>query len=398
MCSSLDCDDIVDSELELIFSDEILVYPQENINQDFPEIISTDDGTIHLVWINNAGNGRNIMYASSQDEGEVFSEPIQINQVSNNVIAFNDAGPKIKIRNNELFIIYTDMRDNLMKIYINHSTDNGLTWSEDILISDQSYMQKFPDLEVDQYGKLHLVYYSYGEDYLFHSVRYATAEANSISFSPSIAMGIVNGAQIPCECCQTDLEITENNDVYFSFRNNINNIRDHYIAIKTQNSENFDNLIQVSTYEDYIEGCPNSGPSLEINNNYIALSYRVGQSSTSYMNYSDISLLDFNNEVDLISTAPSSSPNLSDIVLHNNFIHAGWIDYVDGNPNVIYGVTQVGNNELFNTQTMNQNIEIDYVMQKDTKLHWHNDKLFYFWSDRRDNNIYQLYLRKSIIN
>jgi len=398
VCSSLDCDDIVDSELELIFSDEILVYPQENINQDFPEIISTDDGTIHLVWINNAGNGRNIMYASSQDEGEVFSEPIQINQVSNNVIAFNDAGPKIKIRNNELFIIYTDMRDNLMKIYINHSTDNGLTWSEDILISDQSYMQKFPDLEVDQYGKLHLVYYSYGEDYLFHSVRYATAEANSISFSPSIAMGIVNGAQIPCECCQTDLEITENNDVYFSFRNNINNIRDHYIAIKTQNSENFDNLIQVSTYEDYIEGCPNSGPSLEINNNYIALSYRVGQSSTSYMNYSDISLLDFNNEVDLISTAPSSSPNLSDIVLHNNFIHAGWIDYVDGNPNVIYGVTQVGNNELFNTQTMNQNIEIDYVMQKDTKLHWHNDKLFYFWSDRRDNNTYQLYFRKSIAN
>ena len=99
-----------------------------------------------------------------------------------------------------------------------------------------------------------------------------------------------------------------------------------------------------------------------------------------------------------ITVAPSSSPNLSDIVLHNNFIHAGWIDYVDGNPNVIYGVTQVGNNELFNTQTMNQNIEIDYVMQKDTKLHWHNDKLFYFWSDRRDNNIYQLYLRKSIIN
>ena len=398
VCSSLDCDDIVDSELELIFSDEILVYPQENINQDFPEIISTDDGTIHLVWVNNAGNGRNIMYASSQDEGEVFSEPIQINQISNNVIAFNDAGPKIKVRNNELFIIYTDMRDNLMKIYINHSADNGLTWSEDILVSDQSYMQKFPDLEVDQYGKLHLVYYSYGEDYLFHSVRYATAESNSISFSPSAEMGIVNGAQIPCECCQTDLEIAENNDIYFSFRNNINNIRDHYIAIKTQNSENFDNLVQVSNYGDYIEGCPNSGPSLETSNNYIALSYRVSQSSTSYINYSDISSFDFNNEVDLISAESSSSPNLSDIVLHDNFIHAGWIDYVDGNPNVIYGVTQIGNNHLFNTQTMNQNIEIDYVMQKDTKLHWHNDKLFYFWSDRRDNNTYQLYFRKAIAN
>ncbi len=269
----MDCNDIVDSELEFIFSDEMLVYPQENINQDSPEIISTDDGTIHLVWINNAGNGKNVMYAFSSDEGETFSEPIQINQTSNSIITFNDAGPKIKVRDNELFIFYTDMRTGMMAIYMNHSTDNGLTWGEDILISDQSYMQKFPDLEVDQSGELHLVYYAYGEDYLFHSVRYATAESNSISFSPSVAMGIVNGTQVPCECCQTDLEITANNDVYFSFRNNINNIRDHYIAIKNHDSINFDNLIQVSTYEDYIEGCPNSGPSLAIDNNNIALSY-----------------------------------------------------------------------------------------------------------------------------
>ena len=398
VCSSLDCDDIVDSELEFIFSDEILVYPQENINQDFPEIISTEDGTIHLVWINNAGNGRNIMYASSSDEGETFSEPIQINQASNSIIAFNDAGPKIKVRNNELFIFYTDMRTSTMAIYMNHSTDNGLTWGEDTLISDQPYLQKFPDLEVDQYGELHLVYYSYGEDYLLHSIRYATAESNSINFSPSVAMGIVNGAQIPCECCQADLEIAENNDVYYAFRNNINNIRDHYIAIKTPGSENFDNLIQVSNHEDYIEGCPNSGPSLDINNNYIALAYRVGGNSTSYINYSNISTFDFDNEVDIVSAEQSSSPNLTDIVIHDNFIHAGWIDYVNGNPNVIYGVTQVENDELYNIQTMNQNIEVDFIMQKDTKLHWHNDKLFYFWSDRRHNNTYQLYFRKSIIN
>ncbi len=104
------------------------------------------------------------------------------------------------------------------------------------------------------------------------------------------------------------------------------------------------------------------------------------------------------NEVDIVSAEQSSSPNLTDIVIHDNFIHAGWIDYVNGNPNVIYGVTQVENDELYNIQTMNQNIEVDFIMQKDTKLHWHNDKLFYFWSDRRHNNTYQLYFRKSIIN
>ena len=395
VCTNLDCEEIVESELEFLFTDEILLYPQENTDQDFLEVISAPDGTMHLVWINNIGNGRNVMYSYLSDT--VFSEPVQINQNSNTVIAFNDAGPKIKVRGDELFIIYTDIRDNLLKIYMNYSSDNGTTWSEDILVSDQPFMCKFPELEIDQNGKLHLVYFSYTENFLLDSVRYATAENNSVNFSSSTAMGIVDGLQVPCECCQTDLDISENNDIYFLFRNNINNIRDHYLAIISENTDTINNLIQVSFHNDFIQGCPNSGPSLEISEEYIAISYRAGENSTSYINYSDASLLNFNNEINLINNEPFSSPNLSDIVIHENFIHAGWIDYINGNPNVLYAASEIGNEGLFNTQIMNQNIEVDFIMQKDVKLHWHNNTLYYFWSDRR-NNTYQLYFRQSINN
>ena len=63
----------------------------------------------------------------------------------------------------------------------------------------------------------------------------------------------------------------------------------------------------------------------------------------------------------------------------------------------MYGVSQIGSNQLVNVQRMNQNIEESYIMQKDPKVHWHNENLFYFWSDKR-GTFYQLYYRKSITN
>ena len=46
---------------------------------------------------------------------------------------------------------------------------------------------------------------------------------------------------------------------------------------------------------------------------------------------------------------------------------------------------------------MNQDIEDGYIIQKDPKLHSHNDELFYFWSDKRDT-FYQLFFIKSTSN
>ena len=73
------------------------------------------------------------------------------------------------------------------------------------------------------------------------------------------------------------------------------------------------------------------------------------------------------------------------------------VDYETDNPDVLYGVSQLGSGELVNKQRMNQNNEDGYIMQKDPKLYWHNEKLFYFWSDKR-GTFYQLFYRKSTSN
>ena len=98
-------------------------------------------------------------------------------------------------------------------------------------------------MEVGPDGTLHLIYYSYNHNNSFNSVRYASAGTGSIEFSVSTMVGITNDIQEPCDCCQPDLEISDNGDIYLAYRNNINDIRDTYIAIKPSGSESFDQVI-----------------------------------------------------------------------------------------------------------------------------------------------------------
>jgi hypothetical protein len=387
------------NETSLEFEDEVQLF-QDSAHQKFPELVSTDDGTLHLVWIRELGSNKNVMYSNSTDNGLTFSDPIQINHNSNSIVAYVQAGPKIKVRGNELLIVYMDHRSGLTNIYLNYSIDNGHSWGEDTLVSDQPYLQAYPDFEVAPNGIIHLIYYSYNQNNSFNSVRYSTAQVGSIEFSESTSVGVTGDANEPCDCCQPDMEISPEGDVYIAYRNNVENIRDIYIAIKAAGSDGFNNIIRASFHNDYNNHCPSSGPSMQIENNMIALSYRVSDAATSYIDYSDISILSFSNA--LMISSPEGSPNFPDILfdgtnVNEDIIHVGWIDYETGNPDVLYGAREIGAENLMNIQTMNQNIEESYIMQKDPKLHRHNDEIFYFWSDKR-GTFYQLYYRKSASN
>ena len=65
------------SQTEYVFSDNIQITDSSN-DQKFPEMI-INNNIIHLTWVSVYGNTKNIMYSRSQDFGETFSEPIQVN-------------------------------------------------------------------------------------------------------------------------------------------------------------------------------------------------------------------------------------------------------------------------------------------------------------------------------
>jgi hypothetical protein len=334
---------------DYIFSENIRITESSN-DQKFPEI-AIDSNIIHLTWVSISGNNKNIMYSKSENYGETFSNPSQINYVDNNIVAYSQSGPKIGIFNNKVYITYTDNRTGLTSVYFNVSNDNGATWQEDVLISDTPYLNMYQDFKVDNLGNLHLVYYNYAANYELEDVRYRFSELGNSDFNASIILGVVTDNMEPCDCCQPDLEIDNNGDIYIIYRNNEQNIRDTYIAVKRYGDEDFSEYFQASNLQDFIGFCPSSGPSLDIKNDKISVAYTSYNNQNVYTSISNLGNMDFS---DYISVSPDSDSfqNYPYIVIDND-LHITWVD--QDNFDIYYGMRDTETNTMLNIQKINDN-------------------------------------------
>tara|TARA_Y100000590_G_C15637264_1_gene983491 strand:- start:156 stop:1520 length:1365 start_codon:yes stop_codon:yes gene_type:complete len=367
------------------FSDNIRLTESSN-NQKFPEA-AIDNNYIHLVWVSVSGNNKNIMYLKSEDYGETFSTPVQINYVNNNIIAYGQSGPRISTYGSEVYVTYTDDRNGATSVYLNISEDYGETWQEETLIADTPYLNMYQDFKVDNEGNLHLVYYNYAANYHLDDVRYRFSESGDADFNASIALGVVTDDMEPCDCCQPDLEIDDNGDVYVIYRNNEQNFRDSYIAVKRYNNQSFTEYFQVSNLQDLIGFCPSSGPSMDIKNGEIAIAYTAYNHQNVYTSHSSLEDMDFSIFFNASSNS-NSFQNYPYTLLDDN-LHTVWVDQ-DGY-DIFYGMTDTQMNLMSNVQKIND--DDSSSMQKDPILYKSNDILYSFWSDQRDGN-YEIYLSK----
>ena len=381
----------MEMELNLAFQGEQNIFPTDN-DEKIPDMISDNQGNIHIIWMEQDGGNTNVTYTHTTDGGENFSEPIQVNSITGNVIAYPQSGPIIRVYNENLYVVYMDNRSGLTAVYMNISNDNGDNWGEDILISDQTYMQMYTDMEIDSDGTLHLIYYNFDSNHLIQDVRYAAMLTGEEAFSPSSVVGLMDEYQEPCDCCQPDLFITDTDDLYIAYRNNISDIRDTFLVKKMQGEPVFSEKIQVSFHNDNINHCPSSGPTLAVNSDNIAVSYMVSQNSDAFISTSDLAGLSFTNEINVNNT--EQAQNHPHILMHDNYIHSVWIDQSEGNPDIYYGVSEFGSGTIRNLQKVNQNSEDSYIMQADPMLLWVGNSLYCTWSDRRSGT-YQVYLAKA---
>jgi len=381
------------SQTEYIFSDNIQVSNSLN-DEKFPEIIISDD-IIHLTWVRVYGSTKNIMYSSSQDFGENFSIPIQVNYLSNNIIAYGQSGSKIEVFNDNIFITYIDDRSGSWLIYLNISFDNGLTWQEEIVISDTPYLNGYQDFEIDSNGNLHLVYYNYALNNHLEDVRYrfAASDNNDWNFSPSITLGIVTPEMEPCDCCQPDLEIDDNDNIYVAYRNNIQNLRDTYLSVKKFNEDGFNENYQVSNFQDYIPYCPSSGPDIDINENEIAVAYTIYDDNKVYTSISDLDQIDFSDFINIYDA--NGQQNYPYISLDKNILIV-WADYLNSNNGdweIYFAIRDLETNQMVNIQKINN--DNGNHIQNNPIIYKNINDAYIFWSDKRNGN-YDIYFSKGI--
>ena len=372
---------------DYIFSENIRITESSN-DQKFPEI-AIDENIIHLTWVSILGNNKNIIYSKSENYGESFSAPIQINYVNNNIIAYGQSGPKISIYNAKVYIAYTDNRSGITSVYLNISNDFGETWEEETLITDTPYLNMYQDFKIDNQGNLHLVYYNYASNYELADVRYRIFEVGNNEFNASLVLGVVTDNMEPCDCCQPDLEIDINGDIYVIYRNNEQNIRDAYIAVKRYGDASFSEYFQASNLQDFIGFCPSSGPSLDINDGKISIAYTSYNNQNVYTSVSNLEDMNFLNYINVNPTSDSFQ-NYPYVLLDNN-LHVVWVD--QNGFDVFYGMSNTENNTMLNIQKIND--DNSDSTQKDPIIYKGNDMLYSFWSDQRNGN-YEIYFSKAI--
>tara|TARA_B110001454_G_scaffold135308_1_gene125875 strand:- start:111 stop:1469 length:1359 start_codon:yes stop_codon:yes gene_type:complete len=372
---------------DYIFSENIRITESSN-DQKFPEI-AIDENIIHLTWVSILGNNKNIIYSKSENYGESFSAPIQINYVNNNIIAYGQSGPKISIYNAKVYIAYTDNRSGITSVYLNISNDFGETWEEETLITDTPYLNMYQDFKIDNQGNLHLVYYNYASNYELADVRYRIFEVGNNEFNASLVLGVVTDNMEPCDCCQPDLEIDINGDIYVIYRNNEQNIRDAYIAVKRYGDASFSEYFQASNLQDFIGFCPSSGPSLDINDGKISIAYTSYNNQNVYTSVSNLEDMNFLNYINVNPTSDSFQ-NYPYVLLDNN-LHVVWVD--QNGFDIFYGMSNTENNTILNIQKIND--DNSDSTQKDPIIYKGNDMLYSFWSDQRNGN-YEIYFSKAI--
>jgi len=126
-----------------------LLTPMDGWSRLAPSI-SSNGSQLHIVWMDSRDYGissslHEIYYKSSPDGGATWTSDKRLTAIDN-IWSFN---PRIVVDASKLHITWEDGRYGNWEIMYKNSTDGGLTWSNDVLISgDDLYQSTWPCISV----------------------------------------------------------------------------------------------------------------------------------------------------------------------------------------------------------------------------------------------------------
>ena len=93
-----------------------------------------------------------IYYLKSENNGESWGEIQRLTHAQG-----VSADPSIKVKDNFIGVVFGDNRTGKDGIYFKYSSDNGESWSDDILI-DETNRAQHPSLDIDDQGNVYVVW------------------------------------------------------------------------------------------------------------------------------------------------------------------------------------------------------------------------------------------------
>ncbi|MEW6470258.1 MAG: T9SS type A sorting domain-containing protein [Bacteroidota bacterium] len=243
----------------LQLSPPIVVAGGTTYNSTKPRIALVNDSIPIISWGKPSPGGKVFV---SKWNGTGFTTPLQVSPAALNTYTNANDGPNIAAKGDTVYITYFSMAGVITKIYVHHSYDGGITFSDTVRADNQ-----YPN--VNKYAYSPFVAIAPGGDpYLCYETSTSTLSFPQQLFNKSGDGGQSFAAEVsasdsapgePCECCPPSIALKDSM-VYMLYRNNINNLRDIYCAVSSNYGNSFDTAVRIDYSYWYINGCPSQGP------------------------------------------------------------------------------------------------------------------------------------------
>jgi len=130
-----------------------------------PDMIIDKNGIIHVVWDYHVeDNFSKIMYSRSEDEGDTWSEPLDLLQNTDLWMSRPHIGSD---SNCHLYVAYTHNTMNVPEMLVKMVIFDGYEWSKPILVSEGMPGSSYDKVVVDNDDRV-FVFWAYGSQFTYY--------------------------------------------------------------------------------------------------------------------------------------------------------------------------------------------------------------------------------------
>ncbi len=234
-----------------------------------PTTVFDNNGALWVVFEQD-----NHLYVSvSNNEGQSFSKPTQVNKVAEEIYTNGENRPKIKFGlNQQIYISWTKKTKGRFTgdVRFSRSIDHGKSFSTPITVNDDGLItgHRFDSMTVTPNGNIFIAWIDKRDNKINQNkgnkklkqsgaIYYSFSTDHGQSFSKNIRL-----ASNSCVCCRLALTSLSNNNIAIAWRHVFTgSMRDHaYAIVNTQEVKLQPTRVSIDNWK--LEACPHHGPSI----------------------------------------------------------------------------------------------------------------------------------------
>lgn len=224
-----------------------------------PRIVLDSKGSPLVIW----GRSSDQALLFTRWDGTTFTTPVKLNPDWLTIATATWMGPDIASKGDTVYVVMKKAPEgtDTSHIYIMSSFNGGQSFSSPTIIeSIADSFCRFPTVTIDYNGNPIVAFMKFNSS--FSQARWAVSKSVDYgnSFLPDIKASGWSGANsLVCDCCPGSI-VSSGDYTAMVYRDNLNNKRDIWTGLSTDNSNSFTTGFNVDNGKWIINSCPASGP------------------------------------------------------------------------------------------------------------------------------------------